>query len=42
MGEKTIFNRNWRVKVLRSMVRQRKLTPMERISSRVGYMGAGF
>ena len=24
------------------MVRERKLTPIERLSSRVGYMGAGF
>lgn len=24
------------------MVRERKLTPVERLSSRIGYMGAGF
>lgn len=42
MGEKTIFNKDWRVKVLRAMVRERRLKPIERISSRVGYMGAGF
>ena len=24
------------------MVRERKLTPLERLSSRIGYMGAGF
>jgi len=41
MGEKTIFNKNWRLKILRSMVRERKLRPIERISSRIGYMGAG-
>ena len=27
---------------LRLMVRERKLAPIERLSSRVGYMGAGF
>ena len=27
---------------LRLMVRERKLTPTERLSSRIGYMGAGF
>ena len=26
---------------LRNMVRERKLTPLERLSSRIGYMGAG-
>ena len=31
-----------RVKLLRWWVRDRKLTPIERMSSRVGYMGAGF
>jgi len=30
----------WR-KLLKHMVRERKLTPLERMSSRVGYMGAG-
>jgi hypothetical protein len=29
-------------RVLRFMVRSRELSPIERISSRVGYMGAGF
>ncbi len=33
--------RTWFRTVLRTMVRDRKLTPIERISSRVGYMGAG-
>lgn len=28
---------NW----LKNLVRERKLTPLERMSSRVGYMGAG-
>lgn len=31
-----------KVKLLRWWVRDRKLTPIERMSSRVGYMGAGF
>ena len=34
--------RTWTRDILRAMVRERKLTPVERISSRVGYMGAGF
>ena len=34
--------RTWTRNILRAMVRERKLTPVERISSRVGYMGAGF
>ena len=32
----------WWRHVLRLMVRDRKLTPIERMSSRVGYMGTGF
>ena len=32
----------WWRRLLRFMVRDRKLTPIERMSSRVGYMGAGF
>ena len=31
-----------RRKILRFLVRNRKLTPSERLASRVGYMGAGF
>jgi hypothetical protein len=34
--------RYWTKDFLRLLVRDRKLTPLERISSRVGYMGAGF
>ena len=34
--------RYWTKDFLRLLVRDRKLTPIERISSRVGYMGAGF
>ena len=29
-------------KILRFLIRNRKLTPSERLASRVGYMGAGF
>ena len=32
----------WWRHVLRLMVRDRRLTPIERMSSRVGYMGTGF
>ena len=31
----------WRP-LLRAMVRDRRLTPIERLATRVGYMGAGF
>jgi len=31
-----------KVQLLRWWVRDRRLTPLERMSSRVGYMGAGF
>ena len=34
--------RIWWRKILKSMVRDRKLTPLERMSSRIGYMGSGF
>ena len=34
--------RTWLRDLLRAMVGDRKLTPVERVSSRVGYMGAGF
>ena len=34
--------KDFRVQLLRWWVRDRKLTPTERLSSRVGYMGAGF
>jgi len=29
-------------KILKSLVKQRRLTPLERISNRLGYMGAAF
>ena len=34
--------RSWWRNVLRAMVRERKLSPAEKMSSRIGYMGAGF
>ena len=33
---------SWRYKVLKFLVRNKKLTPGERLASRIGYMGAGF
>jgi len=33
---------SWRYKVLKFLVRNKKLSPGERLASRVGYMGAGF
>ena len=35
------FNTWWR-SILRAMVRDRRLTPLERKGSRIGYMGVGF
>ena len=35
------FNTWWR-SILRAMVRDRRLTPLERMGSRIGYMGVGF
>jgi len=34
--------RTWTNSILRMMVRDRRLTPIERMSSRVGYMGVAF
>ena len=31
-----------KVSLLKSLVRDRKLTPTERLGARIGYMGAGF
>ena len=42
MGRNTIFNKQWRRAILKAMVRERKLTPAERMASRIGYMGAAF
>ena len=33
---------SWKYKVLKFIVRNKKLTPGERLASRIGYMGAGF
>jgi len=33
---------NWRHKFLKFLVRGKRLTPGERMASRIGYMGAGF
>jgi hypothetical protein len=33
---------SWKYKVLKFLVRNKKLTPGERLASRTGYMGAGF
>lgn len=32
----------WWQRLLRAMVRDRRLTPLERLGSRIGYMGVGF
>ena len=32
----------WWRQILRSLVKERQLTPIERLSNRVGYMGTGF
>jgi len=34
--------RTWTNSILRMMVRDRRLTPVERLASRIGYMGTGF
>lgn len=34
--------RRWWMRLLRLMVQERKLTPIERISNRLGYMGSAF
>lgn len=38
---KTLRTKAWR-KFLETLVKERKLTAAERMSSRIGYMGAGF
>jgi len=32
----------WKTKLLRAMVSRRRLSPEQRMASRIGYMGAGF
>ena len=34
--------KNLKTKLLKNLVRQKRLTPQERLASRIGYMGAGF
>lgn len=36
------YRKRWWRSVLKSMVRDRKLSPAERLSTRIGYMGVGF
>ena len=40
--KKTLFNRYWRRAILKTMVRDKRLSPIERLGTRIGYMGAGF
>lgn len=40
--KKTIFNKYWRRSILKAMVRNKRLSPVERLGTRIGYMGAGF
>lgn len=42
MRSNKVFGVEWRRAILRQMVRERKLKPIERMASRVGYMGVGF
>lgn len=42
MRSNKVFGLEWRRAILRQMVRERKLKPIERMASRVGYMGVGF
>ena len=42
MGKKKNVKRTWGNRVLRMMVQERRLTPMERIGNRLGYMGSAF
>jgi hypothetical protein len=42
MTKKLKVYRNWWRNILRQMVRDRRLTPAERLGTRVGYMGVGF
>ena len=39
---KKIFSKYWRQAVLKTMVRDKRLSPVERLGTRIGYMGAGF
>ena len=37
-----LCERTWWNTILRMMVRDRRLTPLERLGTRIGYMGTGF
>ena len=39
---KKIFSKYWRRSILKTMVRDKRLSPTERLGTRVGYMGVGF
>jgi hypothetical protein len=38
----SLTSKKMRASLLKSLVRDRKLTPTERLGARIGYMGAGF
>ena len=40
--QKKTFMKTFKTKLLRAMVSRKRLTPEQRMASRVGYMGAGF
>lgn len=42
MANKKTVKRTWGNHVLRMMVQERRLTPMERLGNRLGYMGSAF
>lgn len=42
MARKKTVKRTWGNRVLRMMVQERRLTPMERLGNRLGYMGSAF
>jgi len=42
MAKKKTVKRTWGNRVLRMMVQERRLTPMERLGNRLGYMGSSF
>ncbi len=39
---KKIFSKYWRRSILKTMVRDKRLSPTERLGTRIGYMGVGF
>ena len=42
LPKKTSIKTYIKTKILRSMISRRRLTPAQRMASRIGYMGAGF